>query len=206
MVGPPYGDGNGRAVVFWVVVVVLGVLTPGYNPVMEFISTLGAVGASYAAVQRLNFVLLGISLIAFAVGLHRWNGASRRPGMGTLLMALSGLGVVGAGLFQSDPAAPNSTTNLVHDATTGLSLLAGIAGVTLISRRLDRDSRWPRHPFATSATVVTLLVSATLFFAAIDTVWVGLAQRLFVGVLTGWTSYHAYRFFWFLRDWHPISE
>lgn len=182
-------------VVFWVVVAVLGVLLPTYSHVTEFVSTLGAVGAPYAIVQRLNFVLLGGSIIAFSVGLHRWFDESRRPSVGTFLMILLGLGVVGAGVFQSDPATPDSTTNLIHDSMSGIGLLAGIGGVTLLSRRLDGEPRWPRRRFTTTGTVLAALGSALLFFVFIDSTWVGLAQRLFIGVLTGWVGYHAYRLY-----------
>lgn len=177
---------------FWGVVFLLGAVTPEYSHVSDFISTLGAVGAPYAVIQRINFVVLGVGVLSFAAAMHRWFDDGRRPAVSTLLLALLGLGVVGAGVFQSNPAAPESTTNVIHESVTGIGLLGGIAGISLTSRRFDRDPRWPGHRFATAAIVVAALVTAALFFVGIDTAWVGLAQRLFIGVLTGWVAYHAF--------------
>lgn len=171
---------------FWGTVGLLGVLTPDYSQVSNFISTLGAVGAPYALVQGVNFVVLGFAIGAFGVAMHAWFGDAWRPVPSTVLFWLFGLGVVGAGIFPTDPADPASTTSMLHDAASAVGSLSGILAISLVSRRLDADERWPRHRFATGGTVAGLLITAGLFASSIDTAWVGLGQRMFIGMLTLW--------------------
>lgn len=202
---PPHGV-NGKVrrlalaglfgpLVFWVVVAVLGAVTPGYRPVSDFISTLGAVGAPYAVVQQVNFLVFGAAIIAFGIGLHRFYGDGRRPRVGTLFVWLFGLGVLLAGLFQSDLAAPESTTNVLHDLVSSVAFLAAILAIGLVSRRLDADDRWPRYRFETPVTVALVLATFFAFAATIETAWAGASQRLFVGVVSLWVVAQSYRLY-----------
>ncbi|WP_368410991.1 DUF998 domain-containing protein [Halomarina pelagica] len=58
-------------VLFWVVVVVLRVITPRYSVVSDYISRIGAVNAPYAIVQRASFVVFSWSVLTFIFGLAR---------------------------------------------------------------------------------------------------------------------------------------
>lgn len=181
-------------ILFWIVVFVLGYLTPGYSPVGDYISTLGEVGAPYESVQRLNFVLLGGSILAAAVGLHRFTRAHERPLLGTVLLGMLGVGAILAGVFPQNSADPGSTTNIIHESVAIGGFVAGIAGISLLCRRLDEDDRWARHRFSTPITVVILVVP--FFAVAISPASVvGLTQRIFVALLTGWVAYHSFRLY-----------
>ena len=54
------------------VLATLGVLWPGYNPIRQYMSELGAVDAPHALVMNVfGFQLLGISMVALGLGLYR---------------------------------------------------------------------------------------------------------------------------------------
>jgi hypothetical membrane protein len=180
---------------FWVVLFGLGGLTPGYSPVDDYISTLGGVGAPYAVVQQGNFVLFGASILAFGVGLHRYFGDGRRPRAGTVFVGLLGLGILLAGPFQSDPAAPESKMNVLHDLVSTVAFVAGVMAVGLVSRRLDADDRWPRFRFETPVTVAVVLATFVGFAVTIDAAWVGLTQRLMVGAVSLWVVVQSARLY-----------
>lgn len=59
-------------VIYAVVVIILGLLRPGYNRVIQVMSELGEVGAPNAIIimNTVGFPLLGIQIIAF--GLHHF--------------------------------------------------------------------------------------------------------------------------------------
>jgi hypothetical protein len=55
-------------------------------------------------VQILNFLVTGLLVIAGAIGLRRVAQADKRLRRGAVLLGIYGLGVVGGGLFLTDPA------------------------------------------------------------------------------------------------------
>ena len=185
MVGP---------VVWWVLVAVNGAITPGYDHVSDFISTLGGVGAPYAIVQQLNFAVLGGSVLALGLGLHRWLGDGRRPKAGTLLVGVFGLGVILAGIFPEHAAAPGSLTNVLHNVTGIIGFLAGVVGIPLVSRRTGADDRWPSYRYEALGTALVVVGTFVVFIQSGEAV-VGLYQRLFIGVVTAWVILQSSRLY-----------
>ena len=55
-------------------------------------------------VQILNFIVTGLLVIAGAIGLRRLAQADKRLRWGALLLGIYGLGVIGGGIFVTDPA------------------------------------------------------------------------------------------------------
>ena len=182
-------------VVWWFLVVVNAAATPGYSHVGDFISTLGSVGAPYAVVQQVNFLVLGGAIAALALGVHRHFGDGRRPRVGTLLLVVMALGIALSGPFQSDPAAPASTTNVLHDLVGGVAFLAGIAAIALLTRRFSAADGWPTRRYETAATVAVVVATFALFMATIDGPLLGLTQRLFVGAFTAWVAGQSLRLY-----------
>lgn len=80
---------------------VLGATRAGYDPLRHPISSF-AIGDS-GWLQIANFIVTGSLLLAFAVGLRR----ALRPAIGAVwgsrLVALVGMGLIGAGVFVTDP-------------------------------------------------------------------------------------------------------
>lgn len=124
--------------------VVLGLTRPGYsfvaNPVVALMS------GPNAWIQDLNFILLGTSMIATAVGLHLGLRPSRRGALGPALLAISGIGPVLAGVTDPVP---------VHFA---ISLLSAGIGLIALSRRIAHDQRWEGLAGYALATGITILV------------------------------------------------
>lgn len=184
-------------IVWWLLVIVNGAITPGYSHSSDFISTLGAVGAPYATIQTINFGIFGGSILALMVGIHFWFDVGRRPRFGTILLGVFGVCVVLAGVFPENAAVPESTTNVLHDVTSTIAFIAGVAGVGLITRRIEIDDRWPSHRYELIGTVVVVLATFVVFMLSIFSDWayVGLTQRLFIGVLTSWIVLQSYRLY-----------
>jgi len=73
-------------IIFAIIVIISGLLRPDYNQLVNFVSELGAVGAPNAIIQRINFMLLGILIVAFTFGLHRGIGNGKGSIIGPLLI------------------------------------------------------------------------------------------------------------------------
>ena len=82
---------------FVLVFLVEGATRNAYDPLRQPVSAL-AIGP-LGWVQQINFIVTGILMVAFAIGLRtalqRWGGSRSAP----VLIALAGIGLVGAGIF-----------------------------------------------------------------------------------------------------------
>lgn len=181
-------------IVWWLLILVNGAITPGYSHVSDYISTLGAVGAPYALLQQVNFTVLGVSILALMLGVHNWFGDGNRPRVGTILLGVFGVGVILAGVFPENTAAPNSMTNILHIIASMIAFLAGIVAVGLVSRRIATDARWPSYRYESIATVVIVLITFIIFMIS-DLALMGLTQRLFIGVMTLWVVLQSLRLY-----------
>jgi len=90
-------------ILYTIVVIVLGLLRPDYDHVMQSMSELGEVGSSNAIIMNTaGFALLGVLMIAFAFGLHRDISGGNGSKIGPALVALSGTALVITGIFPCD--------------------------------------------------------------------------------------------------------
>jgi len=106
------------------VVVVAGVVTPGYDPMARTISRLAVPGSPAAFAVDLAIGLVALACFALAAAIA---SAGR---VGAVATSVAGLGFMGAALIHLDPAEAGST--LAHRAASG----AAVVGLTIASLRL----------------------------------------------------------------------
>lgn len=136
-----------------------GFLRPGYSPIRQAISDLG-VGPN-AWILNTDLIISGLLSITFAIGFYqlmrpviskRWLFAS------TILLVLSGAGVVNEGFFhQPSPGDPAARLYIVLHGI-GLSVLfyARIIALLIIGWRLWKIPAWRRYGWY---SVITALVT-----------------------------------------------
>ena len=105
---------------FVLVFLIEGAMTPDYDAARHPVSSL-ALGR-FGWTQTLNFIVVGLLTLAFAVGLVRLPGARQKVG-GTLV-GIWGVGLIGAGAFLTDPVSgyPPGTPPTPVEATTSGTL------------------------------------------------------------------------------------
>src|SRR5579859_2333077 len=100
--------------VFFVLVFMLdGLFTPGYDAMKDVVSFLELGPTGW--IQSLNFIITGLLLIVFALGFSSWMRPRSAPTwrvVTTVLIALSGVGLIMAGPFLPDP--PGTTQFSLH--------------------------------------------------------------------------------------------
>jgi hypothetical protein len=111
------------------------------------------------------------------------------------LLGVAALGILLSGPFQSDPAAPESTTNMLHGLVGSIAFLAAIFAIPLVSRRLDADGRWPRFRYETLWATVVVIATFVVFIATIESAFLGLTQRLLIGAVSLWVAGQSYRLY-----------
>ena len=133
---------------FVVSFLVQGALRPAYDPLRHPISSL-SLGSGAAWVQSATFLITGLLVIAFAVGLGLAGCGRWTP----ILIGLVGLGLMGAGIFTTDPIngyppgtsipAPRTRSGILHDQFSTPVFTALPAACLVMARRFGRQgSRW----------------------------------------------------------------
>lgn len=156
-----------------------------YDPLSEPVSALEAGPNGW--VQQLNFVVLGLLTIAFALGLHLGVRPSRAGVLGPALLLVSGIANVLAAVFPLREDAAGETYDPGGHAAAGVTFfLASALCLVVLSHRLSRDDRW--RNLAAYAAVAGVIALAGFVFMGVLVVpddaplheWVGLAQRVLV--------------------------
>jgi hypothetical membrane protein len=170
---------------FIALVILQGLLQPGYSHVVQPISALAALPLGW--LQNLNFYVVGTLLIAYAIGLHFSLRPARPAAIGPALLALSGLGLIVSGVFPWRQENGIFIEPAGHVVGAVMSFLGTSIGHMVISRRMRHDPRWEGIASYVLASGMTMLL---LFFAVAYSLepgsplrpWTGALQRVLIAI------------------------
>ena len=148
---------------FIALVIVQGLLQPGYSHVVQPISALAALPLGW--LQNLNFYVVGTLLIAYAIGLHFSIRPARRAAIGPALVALSGVGLIVAGVFPWRLENGIFIEPAGHVVGAVMSFLGTSIGHMVISRQMRHDPRWEgiaSYVLASGITMLLMLLAVVL--------------------------------------------
>ncbi len=175
---------------FVLVVLLQDYTRPGMDPRTQDLSLL-ALG-DWGWIQTLNFIGTGVLDLLYAVGLRRRLHGGRSGTAAPVLIALYGLGLVSAGLFQDDPAngfppgviAPSELSwhATLHDLAGLVAFFALTGGLLALGRAfLERHERsWALYATVSAAALLAV------FLGTAGTVWEARGFRL--ATLIGWIA------------------
>ena len=147
-------------IIFVLVVIVQSLLHPDYSQVKLPISALAAWPGGW--LQSVNFVIFGLLMISFAIGLHLGVRPSRAGVIGPALLVLSGVGLMIAGFFPWRNANGDFVDLAGHLLGALLSFLGAGSGLIAVSRRMAADPRWrvvATYALASGIAIVILFVA-----------------------------------------------
>jgi hypothetical protein len=174
-----------------------GATRADYDPLRHPVSSLALGDAGW--MQVANFVIAGLLTLAFAMGLRGALQPSGRATWGPALIAIWGIGLLGAGIFATDPVSgyPQGTPavgvrtghGVLHDQFSLAGFGGLIAACFVFSRRFAAEGARGRAIYSAATGVAFaagIAVSGVGFEQDPNLVAVaGLVQRLTVTV--GWT-------------------
>ncbi len=185
-------------IIFTILVIVLGLLSPGYNHLTQAISELGANNAPNMNIQALNFVIFGILTILFATGLWLHNRSFRTC---SILIAIYGISAIVAGPVHCDPGCPaqtSSTIQIAHNLDALIAFLAFAIAPLFFWRSAKNIPAWRKTGVLSLdiANVSIPLVGAYIVIAGLSlSPYTGLLQRIFLGFLYAWLMLLSARLF-----------
>jgi hypothetical membrane protein len=190
------------APLLWAAAIILaGELRPGFDHVSQYISELGERGSSTELFMRFGgFVGSGILIVAYAAAFHATLARiTGRPWLTLLvaaLVAVDGIGRIGAGIFPCEPgcAAPEVLSQRLHGLSATIAFLAISAAALLGTLLFRRDARLrPLSAYSFASGCAGLIFLALMSASEATHVNTGLLERLASGVLTLWMFVTAWR-------------
>lgn len=152
---------------------VQGATRAGYNPLRHPVSSLALGDGGW--VQTLTFIVTGLLILAFAVGLWRVRRAGGSTA-GAVLVGIAGTGVLGAGLFVTDPLSgypPGTPDELIytpmgilHDVFSMLFFFGLPLAAVVFARRFFAWKRpgWALYALASAVLFVGFFIPAGIGF------------------------------------------
>ena len=181
-----------------------GAIRGGYDPLRFAVSSLSIGEGGW--LQVANFLATGLLVVAFAVGLRRQPKTSPPSVWGPALIGLTGVGLIGAGIFVSDPlfgypaelplrVAQFTFHGHLHDLFS-VFFFAGLPGACLVfARRFARvgDRKWSAYSTSTAiAMIVVFVLTAIGFKQTAGFIEVaGLLQRITIIIGFTWLTLFA---------------
>jgi hypothetical membrane protein len=185
---------------FVVAFLVEGAVRNGYDPVRHPVSSLALGDDGWTQVA--NFIVTGLLMLAFAFGVR----IALRPGPGStwgpaLIMAYA-IGLVGAGVFATDPVSgyPPGTAQMIqytshgalHDLFSIPVFVALPAACFVLARRFRRNGRtgWAFYSVASGVAFLITFVLASLAFGQMAGLVEigGVLQRASIMIGWGWLT------------------
>lgn len=182
-------------------IIVAGEMRPGFDHVAQYISELGERGSPTEHFMRYaGFVASGLLHItyaaAFGASLRQRTECRHLALVVAGLIALNGLGRIGAGLFSCEPgcAAPEFPDQRLHNLAATVAFIA-IAAAALLGSVLFRHVRSLRGlaPYSLATGIAGLLFLGLMSAGEMGSIHTGLYERLASGVLSLWVLVTAWR-------------
>ncbi len=197
---------------FIVVFLIEGATRPNYSALHNFVSSLSLGDQGW--VQITNFLICGMLVLCFAIGLQRVLHSGKGSILGPILLGIFGLSLIGAALFVTDPLlgyppGASSTPTLHGTLHVLLSLVAFIAlpaACFVLARRFAADPAWrgwTLYSIATGILVVVFFIAADVVASPNSNAPAGLVQRLSIIIGWGWIALLALRL---LRTNPPVDR
>jgi hypothetical membrane protein len=185
---------------FIVVFLIEGATRPGYSAWHNYVSSLSTSNQGWE--QIANFLMCGLLVLGFAVGLRQVLRTGRSAIWGPILFGVFGLALVTAGIFVTDgslgypPGTTTSGPQTLHGTIHGVAGLVTFFSLAItcfvMARRFASDPNWKGWTLASILVGIALIVLFIAFttFSALDEYGVlpnsptGLLQR--VAIILGW--------------------
>jgi len=172
-------------------VIVLGLLWPGYDPVGQTQSELGAVGAPHGLLMNTaGFMAVGVIILAFAATFAFALRASAWKLLASGLLVMAGLGMITVGFFPCDAGCVDVTrTGELHSTFSMPGAIGLPAAMMLSSQAFRSDGRiglaWQAVSFWLG---VASLASGPIVAADLLSDQLGLLQRIGMWIPILWMS------------------
>lgn len=200
---------------FTMVYLIEGATRPGYDAWRQAASALSL--SEQGWMQIVNFIVCGLLILGFAVGLRQTLRGGRGATWGPILLAAVGAGLMIAGIFVTDPAQgypPGTPTGpalhntfhgTIHWFLGGLVVFSSLpASCFVLARRFASDTQWKGWAIYSVLTGILMVAFFVAFaIASAQDGPAGLFERISLSIGMAWMAFFAARLLLKMRS--PVS-
>lgn len=185
------------APVIWLsLIATAGLMRPEFSHVTDYISELGeSGGATEALMRHAGFEFTGLLYLCFAAALPATLRAGPLSVLAAGLVALDGLGRIGAGIFPCDPGCDGtSLSQELHHLFATIGFLSGILAAVvwgIVFRRQGWPQGWTGYSIGSGIAALIFLMLMSWGQQIANTP--GLFEHLATGALSLWLLAFAMR-------------
>lgn len=167
------------------VVILAGLLTPGYNQITDTISSLCDQGSDASQLMIIGFIVFGVLITGFAYALFLNLKRGIKAYAAWFMITLYGVSMMLAGIFQDSPGDLN-TEGIIHNAAIITSCLAILFGMWLFAGSVYKRPSWMGFTWFTIIASVLGLILSIIFAVQSYVPFAGLLQRIFYCIILAW--------------------
>jgi hypothetical membrane protein len=193
------------SILFVLVLLIEGATRPGYDVWTQAGSALSL--SEQGWMQITNFIVSGLLILGFAVGVRQTFRRGRGGTWGPILLAAVGIGLIVAGIFVTDPAQgyPPGTPSgpavhttfhgAIHFFVGGLAFFSGLpAACFVFARSFASDPQWKGWTLYSVITGIFMVAFFGVFaIASMHSGPAGLFERISIGIGMAWIALFALR-------------
>lgn len=177
---------------------ILGAIRPGYNPLTQMISELGEVSAPNSTFASVYFIVGGILLILFAIGLYQGLKEIKGAWIGPFLLALDGVfDYIGSGVFPCDLGCTGQKfSGMMHLFVSLIGMVAMTLVPFFIWKSLKGEGKWQGYDKLSLIIGIIIVVMIGVFMISFATnILTGLTQRILYYIYLSWIFIMAVKLF-----------
>jgi hypothetical protein len=187
--------------VFMITVLIEGALRPGYQSLLYPLSSLSIGDTGW--IQIANFIYIGLSIVLFSWGLKKITGEYTEKFKGPVLIRLVGIGMIGAGIFSTDPIFGYPTDQPMvlrqftihghlHDAFSMLVFICMPWACFVFKKYFTVNGQhiWAQYSVYTAYGIIVAFILASMGFKQLTgfVSYAGLFQRICVSLGLAWLT------------------
>ena len=168
-----------------IIIVIAGLLTPGYNQLTDTVSSLCDQASATPELMTIGFIAYGVLIIGFAYALYLRLRHGIRAHITWYMLTLYGVCMILAGVFQDSPGALN-TEGILHNAAIITSCFALLIGMWAFAGSVYKKPSWFGFTWFTIVASFLGLLLSIIFLVQSQVPLAGLLQRFFYCIILLW--------------------
>jgi hypothetical membrane protein len=172
-----------------IIIIIAGLLTPGYNQLTDTISSLSDQASEHPELMTAGFIVYGVLTIGFAYALYLRlrHGKRAHAHITWFALTLYGVCMILAGIFRDSPRALN-TEGIIHNAAVITSCFSFLIGMLMFAGSVYRRPSWFGFTWFTVAASFVGLVLSIIFIFPSNLPGAGILQRFFYLIMVTWVE------------------